>query len=154
METKRKRKNYMSNKEFFDELMRCQKKGVMSNQLGQMFKMLVERYATKPKFSGYTYKDEMIGFGIMACCAAFEKFDSNKSNNPFAFFTQVTHNTFLQVLNKEKRQQNIRDEILLSHDLNPSFGYLESHKDGKDIDQDFEDNSHEELEDPSSDVVE
>ena len=77
----------------------------------------------KTNFSGYSYKDEFVASGILACCVAFPKFDKKKSDNPFAYFTQVIHHAFLQTLNKEKNSQNIRDSLLIEHNMNPSFGY-------------------------------
>lgn len=121
----KKNNNYMSNKEFYAELIECQERGEMSNTLGEMFLMLVTRYASKPKFSGYTYVDEMINNAVLACCQAWDKFDPEKSNNPFAFFTTVAHNAFLQILNKEKKHQRIRDRLLVEENMNPSYSYLE-----------------------------
>ena len=124
-----KNRKYMSNKEFFEELIKCQKNGRISNELGKMFKMLVERYSTKHWFSNYAYRDELVATGILACCAAFNKFDSKKGSNPFAFFTAVAHNSFLQVLNKEYRQKNIRDQLLIEANMNPSYGYIDDYAD-------------------------
>ena len=47
-------------------------------------------------------------------------------NNPFAFFTQCIKHSFIQYLNQEKRQRNIRDLILVDQGLNPSFSFLEN----------------------------
>jgi hypothetical protein len=49
------------------------------------------------------------------------QFDENKSNNPFAYYTAVITNSFTRVLNVEKRNQNMRDDILEMHNLNPSY---------------------------------
>lgn len=119
------KKQYMSNKDFYKELVACQKQKKMSNELGKMFMLLVSHYASKPNFSGYTYKDEMICTGIKACCEAFMKFKPRKSKNPFAFFTMVVHNSFLQTLQKEARQRRIRDKILVEHNMDPSASYME-----------------------------
>ncbi len=81
----------------------------------------------KPNFNNYTYKIEMISSGILACVSALHKFDSEKSENAFAYYTSIIHNAFIQILNKEKKQQNIRDELLIKAELNPSFGYQERH---------------------------
>lgn len=127
--TKRKKKEegYLSNKEMYDEILGCQERGLVSDKLGKMFMILARRYASKPNFSGYSYKDEMISSGTVACIAALTKFDKEKSNNPFAYYTSIVHNAFMQILNKEKKQQNIRDELLIKAELNPSFGYQERH---------------------------
>jgi DNA-directed RNA polymerase specialized sigma subunit len=136
---KRASSDYLSNKQMYEELIRCQLAGKISDKLGKMFLLLSKHYATKPNFSGYTYKDEMISSGVLACCVAFTKFDGNKSNNPFAYFTQCIHHSFLQVLNKERANQDIRDKLLIQAELNPSSGFCDrerersSHEEDSDV---------------------
>lgn len=131
-----KEEGYLSNKEMYNEVIKCQNDNQISEKLGKMFMILSKRISSKPNFSSYSYKDEMISNSLVACCAALHKFDSNKSENPFSYFTTIIHTSFIQVLNKEKKQQEIRDELLLEENLNPSFGYLEKHGNGVDIDSD------------------
>lgn len=117
--------DYLSNKAFYKELMACQKKGVMSNALGKMFILLANKYSSHWRFSQYTYRDELVGNGIKACCEAFMKFNCKKSHNAFAFYTMCIHNAFLQILNREKRHQRIRDQLLVDFNMDPSNSYLE-----------------------------
>lgn len=119
--------DYLSNKEMLEEVIKCQANGVISDRLGRMFLLLATRYATKPNFSGYSYVDEMISNAVLSCCQAVNKFDSNKSQNPFAYYTSVIHTAFIQVLNKERRHQEIRDVLLIEEDMDPSSSYLERH---------------------------
>lgn len=128
MGRKKKDKDYLSNKEMFEELIKCQDIGAISDRLGKMFMILSKKYASKPNFSGYSYQDEMIAAGVLACCNAFNKFKREKTNNPFAYFTQCIHTAFLQVLNKEKNHQIIRDEMLIENGMNPSENFDENHK--------------------------
>ncbi len=125
---KRKRRtkadaDYLSNQEFLQQVIACQEAGTCSNRLGEMFMILANRYASKPNFSGYSYKDEMISHALVACVASIDKFDTEKSENPFAYYTQVIHSAFLQILNKEKKHQNIRDKALVEANMNPSMNY-------------------------------
>lgn len=127
---KRKRRtkkdsDYISGEELYNEVLKCQQEGRVSNRLGEMFMTLAKRYGTKPNFSGYSYIDEMICSGITSCVAALHKFDANKSTNAFAYFTQIIHTSFLQVLNKEKNHQMIRDKSMVEANLTPSFSYME-----------------------------
>ena len=48
-------------------------------------------------------------------------FDESKSNNPFAYYTAAVTNSFVRVINLEKRNQNIRDDILEQNGLDPSY---------------------------------
>lgn len=129
MTDKKKNKDYLSNKEMYAEIVRCQEEAEISDKLGRMFMLLARNYATKPNFNGYSYVDEMISSGILACVNAFMKFDPEKSNNPFSYFTRVIHNSFIYILNKERRSQEIRDVMLQENDMSPSSSYIERHKD-------------------------
>jgi hypothetical protein len=49
------------------------------------------------------------------------QFDESKSNNPFAYFTAAVTNSFVRIINIEKKNQNIRDDILEMNDMAPSY---------------------------------
>jgi DNA-directed RNA polymerase specialized sigma24 family protein len=57
---------------------------------------------------GYSYKDEMIADAIENCVSAAHSFDPEKSNNPFAYFTQIAWNAFIRRISKEKKQAYIK----------------------------------------------
>ena len=95
--------------------------GCATNTLAMMWMKLCERYATRGNVRGYTYNDEMKGQAILQLTQIGLQFDESKSNNPFAYYTAAVTNSFVRVINIEKRNQNIRDDILEMNDLNPSF---------------------------------
>lgn len=95
--------------------------GVATNKLALMWMKLVDRYATRGNVRGYTYNDEMKGQAILQLAQIGLQFDESKSNNPFAYYTAAVTNSFVRVINLEKRNQNIRDDILELNDLNPSL---------------------------------
>src|SRR6056300_471419 len=97
-----------------------------TNELARMWMKLCERYATRGNVRGYTYNDEMRGQAILQLAQIGLQFDESKSNNPFAYYTAVVTNSFVRVINLEKRNQNIRDDILEMNDLNPSYTRLHS----------------------------
>ena len=86
-----------------------------------MFIKLSERYAQRSNWRGYTYVDEMRGQAILQLSQIGLQFDESKSENPFAYYTAAITNSFTRVLNIEKRNQNIRDDILEMNGLNPSY---------------------------------
>ena len=92
-----------------------------TNELAKMWMKLCERYATRGNVRGYTYNDEMRGQAILQLAQIGLQFDESKSNNPFAYYTAAVTNSFVRVINLEKRNQNIRDDILEMNDMNPSY---------------------------------
>jgi hypothetical protein len=78
------------------------------NYIGECFVKLSEGLARRPNFFGYSYKDEMIADGIENCLMYFENFDSAKTKNPFAYFTQILWWCFVRRIQKEKKQQYIK----------------------------------------------
>ena len=94
--------------------------GKTTNKLALMWMKLCERYATRGNVRGYTYNDEMRGQAILQLAQIGLQFDESKSNNPFAYYTAAVTNSFVRVINIEKRNQSIRDDILEMNHLNPS----------------------------------
>jgi hypothetical protein len=95
--------------------------GSITNNLARMMIKLCERYATRGNVRGYTYNDEMKGQAILQLTQIGLQFDESKSDNPFAYFTAAVTNSFVRVINIEKRNQNIRDDILEMNGMNPSY---------------------------------
>ena len=95
--------------------------GQATNKLALMWMKLCERYATRGNVRGYTYNDEMKGQAILQLTQIGLQFDESKSNNPFAYYTAAVTNSFVRVINIEKRNQNIRDDILEQNGMDPSY---------------------------------
>ena len=95
--------------------------GTMTAKLAHMFIKLCERYATRSNWRGYTYNDEMRSQALLQLSQIGLQFDEAKSQNPFAYYTAAITNSFTRVLNIEKRNQNIRDDILEMNNYTPSY---------------------------------
>ena len=95
--------------------------GNITNKLAKMYMMLCEKYAMKYNWRGYTYNDEMKASAILQLTYVGLRFNEAKSANPFAYYTAAITNSFCRVLNSEKRNQNIRDDILEINGLSPSW---------------------------------
>ena len=61
---------------------------------------------------------EMISDGIENCLCYAHNFNPEKSNNPFAYFTQIIYFAFLRRIQKEKKQQYIKHKSLENALLN------------------------------------
>ena len=102
--------------------------GMMTRKLAMMFMKLCERYATRSNWRGYTYNEEMRGQALLQLSQIGLQFDESKSQNPFAYYTAAITNSFTRILNIEKKNQNIRDDILEINGLNPSWTRQNSSK--------------------------
>lgn len=95
--------------------------GQLTNHLGAMFLKLCERYSLRSNWRGYSYIDEMRGQALIQLTQIALQFDESKSNNPFAYYTAAVTNSFTRVLNVEKRQRDIRDDMLQDAGQMPSW---------------------------------
>jgi len=95
--------------------------GKMTNQLAMMYMKLCERYGTRANWRGYTYNDEMQSQALMQLSQIGLQFDESKSDNPFAYYTAAITNSFTRILNIEKKNQAIRDDLLEYNNMMPSF---------------------------------
>lgn len=106
----------------------CQTHGNITDRLAHMFILLVNKYSHRANWRGYTYLDEMKGQSLLQLSQMGLQFNEAKSDNPFSYFTQAIQNSFTRVLNIEKKNQNVRDEILISRGQTPSFGKQIAHE--------------------------
>ena len=105
-QTKKKSEHYVNNKEFlaamveYKKLVNKAKKAGDKNPrvpdyIGGCFLKIANHLSYRPNFINYTYRDDMISDGIENCLQYLNNFDGEKSNNPFAYFTQTVSYTHL-----------------------------------------------------------
>jgi DNA-directed RNA polymerase specialized sigma24 family protein len=75
---------------------------------------ICNKLSTKPNFIGYSFRDEMIADAVENCIASVDGFNPEKSNNPFAYFTQIAWNAFIRRIQKEKKQQYIKHKNVVN----------------------------------------
>jgi hypothetical protein len=89
------------------------------NYIGECFFKIADHLSRKPNFISYSFRDEMIGDGIENCLMYFRNFNPDKSNNPFAYFTQIIYYAFLRRIQKEKKQ------LYVKYKATEQFGILD-----------------------------
>ena len=128
----KKKEHYLNNKEFLAALIdyktkvnRAKERGMpkprVSNYIGECFLKIATHLSYRPNFINYMYKEDMIGDGIENCIQYIDRFDHNKSSNPFAYFTQIVYFAYLRRIAKEKRQLDIRQKIVDRLDYSQLF---------------------------------
>ena len=80
--------------------------------IGKCMLMIATRLSHKPNFINYSYREEMISDGIENCVSYIDNFDPEKSNNPFAYLTQIIYFAFLRRIMKEKKQLYVKHKSL------------------------------------------
>ena len=135
---KRKRsEHYVNNKEFLEALIvyrnkvreaarkenpditedelkhwRSPDKPQIPRYIGECFLKIATHLSYKTNFINYLFIDDMISDGIENCVQYILNFNPEKSQNPFAYFTQIIHYAFLRRIQKEKKQLEIKNKIL------------------------------------------
>lgn len=78
---------------------------------------------TKGCFRNYSYLEEMVDSGIVACISALreKKYDPYKYDNPFAYFTQIIKNEFIRYIKLEHKETAIKHKSLINHVIQSSL---------------------------------
>lgn len=71
--------------------------------IGECLLMIATRLSNKPNFANYTFREDMISDAIENCILYMHNFDPKKSQNPFAYFTQIIHYAFIRRIEREKK---------------------------------------------------
>lgn len=120
---KPRKRNYLNNKDLLAEVILSKQNDQMTDKLAKMLTLLCDRYSRKGNFVNYSYLEDMRSYAMLMLVKTWSSFNPEKSDNPFAYFSQCIKNSFIQYLNQEKKQRNIRDELLVDQGLNPSHTY-------------------------------
>jgi DNA-directed RNA polymerase specialized sigma24 family protein len=79
---------------------------------GEAIIQIATRFSRRSNFIGYSFRDEMISDAIEHALVAVDKFDPNKSSNPFSYITTMVYYSFIRRIAKEKRQSYIRSKLI------------------------------------------
>ena len=102
-------------REFDEAKSRDELPPMISEYLGECFMKIAQRLSFRPNFINYAFKDDMISDGIENCVQYIKNFNSEKSSNPFAYFTQIIYYAFLRRIEKEKKQLYIKYKTMEEH---------------------------------------
>ena len=123
MGRRKRSEHYVNNKEFLAALIKHREdieiaeiqgkdKPRIPRYIGECFLKIATHLSFKPNFVNYMFKEDMISDGIENCVQYIHNFNPEKSQNPFANFTQIIHYAFLRRIQKEKKQLEIKNKIL------------------------------------------
>ena len=121
-----KKEHYVNNKEFLNAMIeyrkRCKqakkegkKNPPVTDYIGSCFLKIANHLSYRPNFINYTFRDDMISDGIENCLQYLDNFNPAKSNNPFAYFTQIIYFAFVRRIQKEKKQVTIKQKLIMDN---------------------------------------
>jgi len=93
----------------------------VSDYIAECFLKIAEHLSHRPNFINYPYREDMIGDGVENCLLYAHNFDSDKSSNPFSYFTQIIYYAFLRRIEKEKKQSYVKFKALQMNDIDGKF---------------------------------
>tara|TARA_B100000609_G_scaffold89971_1_gene71741 strand:+ start:105 stop:587 length:483 start_codon:yes stop_codon:yes gene_type:complete len=128
--------HYVDNKKFLQAMIeyrdKCRKaeeknrkKPPVTNYIGECFLKIANHLSYRPNFINYTYRDDMISDGIENCLQYMNNFDPDKSDNPFAYFTQIIYYAFIRRIQKEKKQMQVKAKIIANAGVENMMDQLE-----------------------------
>ena len=128
--------HYVDNKKFLQAMIeyrdKCKKaeeknrkKPEVTNNIGECFLKIANHLSYRPNFINYTYRDDMISDGIENCLQYMNNFDPDKSDNPFAYFTQIIYYAFIRRIQKEKKQMQVKAKIIANAGVENMMDQLE-----------------------------
>ena len=123
MKKAKEKPHYVDNKKFLEAMIeyrdkcekaksRNRKKPDVTNYIGECFLKIANHLSYRPNFINYTFRDDMISDGIENCLQYMDNFNPDKSNNPFAYFTQIIYYAFIRRIQKEKKQIQIKSKLI------------------------------------------
>ena len=89
---------------------------VIPDYAGECFLKIAEKLSHRPNFINYAFREEMVSDGIENCVMYANNFNPEKSQNPFAYFTQIIYYAFLRRIEKEKKQLYIKYKTMNEFD--------------------------------------
>ena len=85
----------------------------VTDYIGSCFLKIANHLSYRPNFINYTFRYDMISDGIENCLQYLDNFNPEKSNNPFAYFTQIIYYAFIRRIQKEKKQVTIKQKLIM-----------------------------------------
>ena len=125
-----KKPHYVNNKEFLAAMIERNNRSKeakkqnkqpppVTNYIGECFLKIANHLSYRPNFINYTYREEMISDGIENCLQYVHNFNPEKSDNPFAYFTQIIYYAFLRRIQKEKKQAHVKNKYIENMNIMP-----------------------------------
>jgi hypothetical protein len=143
----KEKENYVNNKEFTSAVFQYVeslnksspgKEPRIPEYIGECLIKIANGIAKRPNFSRYSYKDEMVMDALENCVKALpnykiETVTRSGTPNAFAYFTQIAWYAFLRRIQKEKKQQDIKERYIQNCGIDSVADFSDMELEGENI---------------------
>lgn len=130
-------RNYINNRDLYNALVehrkiydKCIDEGLEPPELPryicESFMAIGKGLAKKPRFSSYSWKEDMISLGVLDCVKYWKTFNPEKTENPFAFFTAVFMAAFFRYNNKEEKEKYVKFKTCITKGIDNTFEVVDN----------------------------
>ena len=86
--------HHVKNKDLREEIIRCKETDVLTPEALAMFQLMAEKFANKLTYIYPEDREDCIQFAVMDWYMYWRGYDPEKSQNAFAYYTQIIKNGF------------------------------------------------------------
>lgn len=112
-------RHYVNNKDFLEALVAYKHKRKAAeeagkpqpqipNYIGVCIKEIANRWTSKPQYANYPFREEMVSDAIENCFLYLHNFNEEKTQNPFAYFTQIIKFACWRRIEREKKELYVK----------------------------------------------
>ena len=87
-------KEYVKNSELLIAVVESKQKGHLTTDTIYMFNLMINGISKKMSYKDTEDREDCMAFAMEDLCKYWNRFNPDKSNNPFAYFTQIAKNGF------------------------------------------------------------
>lgn len=129
--------NYINNKDILvhlepwlekrkEALARGEEAPRIPRYVGEAIMLIATNLARKPNFSGYSFREEMIGDGIENCIMYLHNFNPEKSRNPFSYITLILYNAYIRRIEREQKHSYIKHKMMFQSPVYNMIGEFDA----------------------------
>jgi DNA-directed RNA polymerase specialized sigma subunit len=87
-------KEYVTNKQLKEAVVESKSRGSLTPETIVIFELLIQGISKKMAYKDFQDKEDCMAFAMEDLLKYWDRYDPEKSNNPFAYFTQIAKNGF------------------------------------------------------------
>jgi hypothetical protein len=86
--------HHVKNADLRNEIIKCKENDELSKEALEMFMLMAKKFSTKLNYIYNEDREDCIAFAVMDCYMYWRGYNPERSQNAFAYFTQVIKNGF------------------------------------------------------------